>query len=102
VKFKEIGEAYSVLSDQKKRQRYDTGHDIEDLDRMGGAGFHGKRLCLIFGVWSSTDYSIFFQTRLQTLTFVRGLSVTRWQTFSMIIGTRESTKSDSVGPSVDL
>jgi len=91
-----------VLSDQKKRQRYDTGHDIEDLDGMGGAGFHGKRLCSIIEVWASTDYSIFLQTLLQTLTVVRGLSVTRWQTFSMIIDTRESTKSGSVGPSVDL
>ena len=35
-KFKDIGEAYAVLSDQKKRTRYDNGHDLEDLD---GGGF---------------------------------------------------------------
>ena len=40
--FKDIGEAYAVLSDQKKRQRYDQGADIEDLDHEGGGhGFHG-------------------------------------------------------------
>lgn len=36
-KFKDIGEAYAVLSDETKRHRYDTGQDLED---DGPSGFH--------------------------------------------------------------
>jgi len=38
--FKEVGEAFSVLSDAKKRQRYDMGADLDELEG-GGSGFCG-------------------------------------------------------------
>jgi len=39
-KFKEVNEAYSVLSDKNKRARYDAGHDLEE-DGGGPGGDFG-------------------------------------------------------------
>ena len=41
ARFKDIGEAYAVLSDQKKRQMYDEGADIEEINQGGGMGGGG-------------------------------------------------------------
>eukprot|EP00118_Oscarella_pearsei_P028830 m.3045 g.3045 ORF g.3045 m.3045 type:complete len:509 (+) comp9026_c0_seq1:154-1680(+) len=33
--FKEVGEAYSVLTDKRKKDRYDRGEDLEEMDMSG-------------------------------------------------------------------
>ena len=39
--FKDVGEAYAVLSDSQKKQRYDQGADIDELEGGGMGGMPG-------------------------------------------------------------
>lgn len=46
AKFKEVGEAFNVLSDVKKRARYDNGFDMDDNDIAFGESVKLDDSCL--------------------------------------------------------
>ncbi|KAJ3251114.1 DnaJ sub C member 7 [Boothiomyces macroporosus] len=53
-RFKEIQEAYEVLSDERKKSLFDAGHDIDGSSASAGQGFHshdfgGVNLADLFG-----------------------------------------------------
>jgi DnaJ family protein C protein 7 len=50
IRFKDITEANTVLSDPKARRRYDSGEDLEDEPQFGGgAGFSPEMFTQFFG-----------------------------------------------------
>lgn len=40
-KFKEIGEAFSILSVPKKKEMFDAGYDLEEINQGGASGGGG-------------------------------------------------------------
>ncbi|KYN11879.1 PREDICTED: dnaJ homolog subfamily C member 7 isoform X1 [Trachymyrmex cornetzi] len=56
-KFKEVGEAYGILSDPKKRSRYDRGHDLDDNE----GGFQDMDPNAMFHFFCGQDGGFQFQ-----------------------------------------
>ncbi|KAG8139896.1 hypothetical protein E2320_002647 [Naja naja] len=86
-KFKEVGEAFTILSDPKKKARYDSGQDLEE-DGMNMGDFDANN---IFKAFFGTPGSFSFEVREVDKKTTNAKIEKRSRGFDYVLGTYEKS-----------